>query len=103
MEALAKSLAVTMLISVHTAGAFAQNSVADQRFRAGSDVTGQARASARAGMRPPPSEPAPTERPAATAAPLIVGPSAGSGTKVPADGEVSRGGPDNPSGLKKPD
>jgi hypothetical protein len=99
MEAFEKILVVATLIWVCTAPASAQNSPAAQGARSGSAATGQA---AGAG-RPRPSGAVPSDRPPATTPQLILGPTANSETQIPADGGMTRGGPANPSGLKKPD
>jgi hypothetical protein len=102
MEAFQNSLLVTTLIAVCTATASAQNSPAAQGARAGSAVTDQRAGGERDAKRPHPSGAIPMDRPTATAPQLILGPTAGSATQTPADGGITRGGPDNPSGLKKP-
>jgi hypothetical protein len=103
MEAFEKSLVAATLISVCTATASAQNSPAAQGGSSRQCRYRPARRGRAGRQRPRPSGAVPTDRPAATTPQLILGPTAGSETQIPADGGITRGGPDNPSGLKKPD
>jgi hypothetical protein len=103
MEAFGKSLVAATLIAACTASASAQNSPAAQGAQTGSAVTGPPAGADRDGKRSRPYGAVPTDHTTGMAPQLIPGPNAGSGTQTPADGGTPRGGPENPSGLRKPD
>jgi hypothetical protein len=103
MEAFGKSLVAATLMAACTASASAQNSPATQGAQTGSAVNGLPARADRDGKRSGSYGAAPTDHAAAMAPQLILEPNAGSGTQIPVDRGTHRGGPENPSGLKKPD
>jgi hypothetical protein len=103
IEALVRPLAAAAVMSACTATGFAQNSPAAPRAGASSAATAAAGAGKRSGDRRRPPGALPADRGAAAASPRNRGPDAGPGTEVSGDGGITRGGPENPSGLKKPD
>ena len=101
MGTIGKSLVATTLIAIYTTGASAQNAPATQAAQPGSAVGGEPAGVDRNSRWALQSPAAPADGGAARAPPFVPEP-AGSGTPA-GDGAAMRGGPENPSGLRKPD
>ncbi len=103
IEPLVRILAAAAVMSACMATGFAQNSPAAPRAGASSAATSDAGAGRRSGDRRRLPGTPPVDRGATAASPRNRVPDAGRGTEIPVDGGTTRGGPENPSGLKKPD
>lgn len=103
MEAIIKTLVAATLVWVHAAPASGQTSNAVHDSHASSAVTGQAAQGERTGGAGPAPGFVRGDHAALPPSELNKAPADGSGAHIPTDGGVQRGGPENPSGLRKPD